>query len=122
MGVEGSSHGAPQVGFLLLGAPHGFSPPPRTYIYVGRGRLEHITTIVSRVRPPSIVYTPVIVLRCLGEALRESHHHHCHHAIVLTELIYFLDTMLDQEGEGRHRTERVQNSKVTYVRCLIGRS
>ena len=26
---------------------------------------------------------------------------------MLTELIYYLDTLLDQEGEGRHRAERV---------------
>ena len=31
-----------------------------------------------------------------------------------------LDTLLDQEFEGRHRAERVQNSKVTHVRYLIG--
>ncbi|EMS56889.1 hypothetical protein TRIUR3_06891 [Triticum urartu] len=49
-------------------------------------------------------------------------HHHRHHAIVLTELIYFLDTLLDQEFERRHRAECVQNSKVSYVRCLIGRN
>ena len=40
---------------------------------------------------------------------------------MLTKLIYFLDTLLDQQGEGRHRAERVQNSKVPYVRYLIGR-
>ena len=39
---------------------------------------------------------------------------------MLTEL--FLDTLLDQEFEGRHRAERVQNSEVPYVRCLIGRN
>ena len=36
------------------------------------------------------------------------------------ELIYFLDTLLDQEGEGCHRAERVQNSEVPYIRRLIG--
>ena len=41
---------------------------------------------------------------------------------MLTELIYSLDTLLDQEFEGRHRAERVQNSEVSYVRCLIGRN
>ena len=41
---------------------------------------------------------------------------------MLTKLIYFLDTLLDQEFEGRHRAERVQNSEVLYVRCLIGRN
>ena len=71
-------------------------------------------------RPPSQFTPPVIVSRCLGEALRGSLHHHRHHAVVLTELIYFLDTLLDQEGEGRHRAERVQNSEVPYVRYLIG--
>ena len=33
-----------------------------------------------------------------------------------------LDTLLDQEFEGRHRAERVLNSEVPYVRCLIGRN
>ena len=47
---------------------------------------------------------------------------HRHHAVVLTELFYFLDTMLDQEFEGRHRAERVQNSEVSYVRYSIGRN
>ena len=37
---------------------------------------------------------------------------------MLTELS--LDPLLDQEFEGRHRAERVQNSEVSYVRCLIG--
>ena len=32
--------GGPQVGFLLLGVPHGCSPSPPTYIYVGMGRLR----------------------------------------------------------------------------------
>ena len=41
---------------------------------------------------------------------------------MLTELIYFLDTLLDQEFEGRHRAERVQKSEVPYVRCLIGQN
>ena len=31
-----------------------------------------------------------------------------------------LDTLLDQEFEGRHQAERVQNSGVPYVLCLIG--
>ena len=31
-----------------------------------------------------------------------------------------LDTLLDQEFEGRHRTERVLNSEVPYFRYLIG--
>ena len=35
------------------------------------------------------------------------------------ELIYYLDVLLDQEGEGRHRAERVQNSEVSYVRYSI---
>ena len=37
---------------------------------------------------------------------------------MLTELS--LDTLLDQEIEGRHRAEHVQNSEVPYIRCLIG--
>ena len=39
---------------------------------------------------------------------------------MLTELS--LDTLLDQEFEGRHRAERVQNSEVMYVRYLIGQN
>ena len=41
---------------------------------------------------------------------------------MLTELIYFLDTLLDQEFEGRHQAECVQNSEVTYVRYLLGQN
>ena len=41
---------------------------------------------------------------------------------MLAELIYFVDTLLDQEFEGRHRAKRVQNWEVSYVRCLIGRN
>ena len=37
---------------------------------------------------------------------------------MLTELS--LDTLLDQEFEGRHRAERVLNSEVSYIRYLIG--
>ena len=38
---------------------------------------------------------------------------------MLTEVIYFLDTLLDQEFEGSHRAEHAQNSEVAYVRYLI---
>ena len=38
---------------------------------------------------------------------------------MLTELISYPDVLLDQEGEGRHRTERVQNADVSCVRYLI---
>ena len=38
---------------------------------------------------------------------------------MLTELIYYLDDLLDQEGGGRHRAERVQNTEVSCVRYLI---
>ena len=41
---------------------------------------------------------------------------------MLTELIYFLDPLLDQELEGRHHAERVQNLEVLYVRYSIGRN
>ena len=40
---------------------------------------------------------------------------------MLTELIYSFDPLLNQELEGRHRIERVQNSEVPYVRYSIGR-
>ena len=45
----------------LRGAHPGCSPPPPTYIYVGRGRLEHTTTIVSRVRRPPPQFTPPVI-------------------------------------------------------------
>ena len=38
---------------------------------------------------------------------------------MLTKLIYYLNVLLDQEGKGRHRAERVQNSEVPYVRYSI---
>ena len=39
---------------------------------------------------------------------------------MLTELFYFVGTLLDEEFEGRHRAEHVQNSEVSYVWYLIG--
>ena len=36
-----------------------------------------------------------------------------------TELVYFLNTLLDQEGEGLPSAERVQDSEVSYIRYLI---
>ena len=41
---------------------------------------------------------------------------------MLTKLIYFLDTLLDQEFEERHRAEHVQNLEVSYVWYLIGQN
>ena len=38
------------------------------------------------------------------------------------EIIDSIDTLLDQELEGRHRTEHVQNSEVAYVRYSINRN
>ena len=118
-----AAKGAALVGGILLGTPQGSSPPPPTYIYMGRWRLEQTPTIVSRVRCPPPQFTPPVILsRCFGEALRGSLHHHSHHAIMLMELIYYLDNLLDQEGDGCHRAERVQNSEVSYIRYLIHRS
>ena len=69
--------------------------------------------------PPPPQFTPLVIASlCLGEALRGSHHHHRHHAVVLTKLS--LDPLLHQEFVGHHRAERVLNSKVPYVRYLIG--
>ena len=48
--------------------------------------------------------------------MREAHHQHRYHAVVLTELS--LDPLLDQEFEGRHRAERVLNMEVPYLRYL----
>src|SRR5215216_5185341 len=74
---------------------------------------RHNSYSLSRVRCPPPPFTPPVILsKCLGEALRGSLHHHHHHAVVLTKLS--LDTLRDQEFEGRHRAERVQNSEVSY--------
>ena len=70
---------------------------------------------------PSTVYTPGHIFAVL-KALRRSLQHRRHHAVVLTELICYLDNLLDQEGVGRHRAEHVQNVEVPYIRCLIGRN
>ena len=88
------------------GAPRlAYSP---SFLYIWGAPLENTPIVPSRVwRPTSQFTPPVMFSRCLGEALHGSHHHHRHHAIVLTELIYFLDILLDQEDEGRHRVERV---------------
>ena len=66
--------------------------PPSTIIHLG-----HIVVVLRR-SPASV------------------EHHHCHHAVVLTELS--LDPLLDRELEGRHRAERVLNKEVPYVRYL----
>ena len=50
--------------------------------------------------------------------MRGSLHHH--HAIMLTELIYYLDVLLNQEGEGRYQAEHVQKAEVSCVQYLIG--
>ena len=52
--------------------------------------------------------------------MRRSLHHHRHHAVMLLKLIHYLAVLLDQEGGGRHRAERVLNVEVSYVRCSIG--
>ena len=41
---------------------------------------------------------------------------------MLTELIYFLDVLLDQEGKGRHQAERVQKAELGgVVRSVLDR-
>ena len=47
-------------------------------------------------------------------------YHHCLHAIVLSELIYYLAPLAGSRRRGRHRAERVQNAEVPCVRYLIG--
>ena len=102
-----------------MGCPKVVPLPSHLYIHGEGVPRRHTTTYVSRVRRPPPQITPSVIFSwCLGEALRESLHHHCHHAVVLTELS--LDTLLDQEFKGHHRAERVQNSEVSYVWCLIG--
>ena len=93
---------------LSLGAPIGAGQPSILYIRREGAPLAHKLIIPSRVRrPPPPFRASVIFSESLGEALPESLHHHRRHAVVLTELIYFLDILLDQEGEGRHRAVRV---------------
>ena len=79
-----------------------------------------INCCVYGVPPSTIVLDNIVAVLRRSPAMVE--HHHRHHAVMLKELIYYLDTLLDQEGEGRHRAERVQKSEVPYVRYLIGQS
>ena len=39
---------------------------------------------------------------------------------MLTELIYYLAVLLDEEGKGRHRAKCVLNTEVSYVWYFIG--
>ena len=69
--------------------------------------------------PPSTILLDNIVV-VLRRSPATVEHQDRHHAVVLTELS--LKARLDQEFEGRHRAEHVQNLEVPYVRCLIGRN
>ena len=77
---------------LVCATPRGPAPP--SFIY-GRGAPPLDTQLIidqSRVRrPPPSFRATVIFPECYGEALPEYFHRHRHHAIVLTELIYYLD-------------------------------
>jgi hypothetical protein len=100
--------GFPLGGFGLYGgaAPRTASPPP-SFIYEGGGTLWNTQYSDSRVRCPRTPFSTLVIFsESLGEALPESLHRHRRHAVVLMELIY-LDVLLDQEGEGRHRAARV---------------
>ena len=68
--------------------------------------------------PSTIVLDNIVVVLRRSPATVE--HQDRHHAVVLTELIYYLSVLLDQEGGGRHRAERVLNAEVLCVRYLIG--
>ena len=68
--------------------------------------------------PPSTIAHLNNTVAVLRRSPASVEHHHRHHAVVLTELS--LDTFLDQEFEGRHRTERVLNSEMSYIWYLIG--
>ena len=99
------------MGLLPLGV-RGLPPLPPSFIY-GGSPLEDTPISPSHVWVPPSQFTPSIIFsRCFGKALRGSHHHHRHHTVMLTELIYYFDPPLDQELEGRHRAECVQNSEV----------
>ena len=69
--------------------------------------------------PPSTIFHLSHIVAEFRRSPATVVHQDRHHAVVLTELS--LDTLLDQEFEGRQRAERVQDSEVPYVRCLIGR-
>jgi hypothetical protein len=97
--------GFPLVGFGHLGgaAPRAGSPPP-SFIYGGGGTPWNTQYSDNRVRCPRTPFsTSFIFSESLGKALPESLHHHRRHAVVLTELIFFPDVLLDQEGGDRHR-------------------
>ena len=107
---------------VLVGLPSawrtpGGQPPPLLLYIQGQG---HINCSLPCAVPPPQFTSPVIVSWCCGEALRRSYNQHHHHAVVLKKLA--LDTLLEQESEGRHRDERVQNSGAPYVRCLISQN
>ena len=79
------------------------SPLPLPPIYMWGVPLAHTRELPSRVRRPPPQFTPPVIFSwCLGLALRGSLHHRRHHAFILTELIYYLDVLLDQEDAGRH--------------------
>ena len=97
------------VGLLSLPwrTPRGQPALPPLYTEEGGASSTQVDSPSRVRRPPPPFRASVIFLESLGEALPESLHHHRRHAVVLTELIYFLDILLDQEGEGRHRAVRV---------------
>jgi hypothetical protein len=87
--------------------PRGPASPPPLYTEEGGASSTQVDYPKPCAAPPPPFRASVIFSESLGEALPESLHHHRRHAVVLTELIYFLDILLDQEGEGRHRAVRV---------------
>jgi hypothetical protein len=109
----GFGEGAPPHGGVLVGLGHPLGiakgcllPLPPLYTE-GGPPIAHINYSKPCAAPPA-PFTPLVVFsERLGEALLGVLHRHRHHAVMLTELIYYLDVLLDQEDEGRHRATRV---------------
>ena len=67
---------------------------------------------------PSTIFHLDNIVVVLRRSLASVEHHHCHHAIVLTELS--LDTRLDRSLRDVIELNVCKNSEVPCFQCLIG--
>ena len=69
--------------------------------------------------PPSTIVLLDNIVAVLRRSPASVEHHHCHHAVVLTELS--LDTRLDRSWRDVIELNVCKNSEVSCIRYLIGR-
>ena len=69
--------------------------------------------------PSPLVYPPSSFHGAWRSPVEIFLHHHCHHAIMLPELIYYFAPLAGLRRRGCHRAERVLNAEVSYVQYLI---